>query len=369
MSLSLKRPTQKKLIVSSVRRNCQAIAAHCIDFASNDTLGLSKDPRVISAFCDAAQQYGVGSTASPVVCGYTVAHQQLANTFCSALGFEDALVFTSGYAANLAVIESSLIDNTNSLIDRAIHASMCDGLRRCAGKWRRFTDIPKAQKTDFVITESVFSTDGRMANWKALQIFCHDNSSRLIVDDAHGIGLIGERGLGAVEFLDENIKSNAIVIYPFGKAIGAQGAIVCGPHDQIDQIRQSARSFIYSTALSPALCAAASKSLELMTKGQTALCALRENIHYFQQVAEELDLPLFPSDTPIQSIVIGGNDHTQHIQQTLMDAGFHVGSMRPPTVPAGQAHLRIVLHADHTQRQINNLLASINITVSQEKIA
>lgn len=362
-----------------------------IDFASNDTLGLSKHPSVIDALILGANQFGVGGTASPVVCGHSNAHKGLESRFCDTLGLEAAITFSSGFAANLAVISGLICDGAFAFVDRDIHASMCDGLRLCAGKWKRYRNlsfkIPELVEgiiAKYLITESIFSTSGRSADWDNINKICHDSRLRdtntfchsrvggddntqiaPIIDDAHGFGISGEGGLGAAAFLTPENKKNAVLIYPMGKALGCQGAVVCGPAKLINQIMQNARSLIYSTALSPALATAASAAFDVIIEGNTLREKLFSNIAFFKEQAQSLGFDLLPSDSPIQSIVIGDADLTENIRQHLLDKGFNVGSMRPPTVPEGQSLLRIVIHSFNSINEITELLKFVKVALQE----
>lgn len=352
--------------MKNVLRERRLNDANLIDFASNDTLGLAKHPSVIAALTDGAKQFGVGSTASPVVCGHSQAHKTLEAHFCDVLGFESALTFSSGFAANLAVLTGLLNQGAFAWVDRDIHASMCDGLRLCKGKWKRYKFLSDCQSkskakqfssfhSSYLITESVFSTSGRQADWENIEKFCHDNSTRLILDDAHGFGVIGKQGLGALSGLSDELKQKTVVIYPMGKALGCQGAVVCGPSQLIDQIMQNARSLIYSTALSPAMALAATAAFDLIVNQPSLNEKLLGNIAFFRAQARRLGLEILPSEAPIQSIVVGDADLTEAIRKKLRQVGFNVGSMRPPTVPDGKSLIRMVIHAFNTHEEIERV--------------
>ncbi|KFZ38809.1 8-amino-7-oxononanoate synthase [Shewanella mangrovi] len=326
-----------------------------LNFASNDYLGLSFAEEVADALYAGAQQYGVGSTASPLVCGYSQAHYQLEQALCAATGDEAALLFSSGFAANTALLKSLFSEHDVVLADKLIHASMIDGLRDAKVKLKRFphNDVTAAARLFesslplAVLTESVFSMDGDVAPLAELNSLCQQHNCPLIVDDAHGFLLTDTL----------NIKPFARLI-TFGKTLGCQGAAIVGSQTLIDFLVANSREYIYSTALSPACCVAAHIALQLAERGNLQQ-DLQHNIHLFRQLATAAGLPLLPSLTAIQPILIGESDRVLHVAKQLEQRGLLVGAIRPPTVPQGSGRLRITLSARHTAEQVEQLVAAI----------
>lgn len=339
-----------------------------VNFSSNDYLGLATSNELTEALYQGAKDYGVGSTASSLVVGYTQAHAKLEQALCDVTGHEAALLFCSGFSANNALMKTLFEANDLVVADKLIHASVIDGIQDSGAKLKRFShnDVESAKshferfKPTALITESVFSMDGDIAPLVELSALCLQHGAWLIVDDAHGFGVIGEDGFGATR-LNADIKIDAQLV-TFGKALGGQGAAILGSQALIDFLVANARHYIYSTALSPASAAAAYTALTVIEKQPELRAKLDENINYFRKQCQENNIELTGSTTAIQPIILGDSAKTMAVAKRLKEHGFWLGAIRPPTVPQGGARLRLTLNANHCQQDISalvNVLADI----------
>ncbi|MEE1978814.1 8-amino-7-oxononanoate synthase [Shewanella xiamenensis] len=324
-----------------------------LNFSSNDYLGLCRAPELIAALHRGAQQYGVGSGASPLVTGYNEAHLALETKLCQITGFESALLFSSGFSANSTLCKTLFDKQDVVLADKLVHASIIDGLRDSGADFKRFlhNSTESAErllaKNTFsaLITESVFSMDGDIAPISALSALCRAHNAWLIVDDAHGFGVSDIFNQPAANLID-------IQIVTFGKALGCQGAAILGSRELIAFLVSNAREYIYSTALSPANAALALAAVEHCEAHPELRQKLQRNISIFKQLCQDADIPLLGSDTAIQPLIIGDAEQTLLVAQKLKAMGIWVGAIRPPTVPVGSARLRITLSACHSEAAI-----------------
>ena len=328
----------------------------CVDFCSNDYLGLKNHPQVIEAFKQGADEYGVGSGAAHLISGHTQAHQKLEEALADYLGQQKVLLFSTGYMANIGVF-SALKDELDWVLqDKLNHASLIDAnhliglplqryLHNNVESLRKKTDKQTGQ--GLIVTDAVFSMDGDQADMGALDKIAQQSKALLMQDDAHGFGVF-----------QAHIPQNSIYMATLGKAAGTMGAFVAGDEDLIDFLVQKSRPYIYTTAIAPALCIATLKSLALIKQGDQN-AKLLNNIQYFQRLAGTLDLPIKASNSAIQPLVVGSSEKAIDLAEKLLSAGFHVGAIRPPTVAKGTARLRITLNANHTQQQINQLLTRL----------
>lgn len=353
-----------KVILDSEHANCFEVDdLPYINFSSNDYLGLSRSTKVIEALHKGAQAYGVGGASSPLVVGYNQAHQQLEQVLCQATGHEAALLFCSGFSANHALMKSLFNDTDTVVADKLVHASVIDGLQDSGAMLKRFihNDLASAN-TLFerhtpcaLVTESVFSMDGDIAPLAQLSALCRQYNAWLIVDDAHGFGVVGEKGLGATALAgDINIDAQIVT---FGKALGGQGAAILGSQELIDYLVANARHYIYSTALSPAIASAVCAAVETLIEHPSLNEQLQQNIDCFIEACKTKDISLSGSTTAIQPIIIGESARTLAIAKRLKEHGFWVGAIRPPTVAEGSARLRITLTAEHCQEDIHAFVA------------
>lgn len=332
-----------------------------LNFASNDYLGLAQHPTINAAMIEGTKRYGVGSGASAMVAGYFSEHESLEREFAQWLGFERAILFNSGYSANLGVMTSLLSRGDTVLSDKSCHASLLDGIQLSRAKHYRYqhNDVTHLQKMaakinpNMIVSESIFSMQGDIAPIAELIAVARKHQAGLVIDDAHGIGILGEDGRGLSQYQSQSLCA----VMPLGKAFNAMGAIVAGNSTIIEPIVQFSRSYRYSTALPPALCFALRASLKVIQKETWRLQALKDNIAFFNAGASIRKLPLASMDkTPIRAIIIGDNKKTICLQGELLKLGIYVAAIRTPTVPWNKACLRISLNSSHTQKEMFYLL-------------
>lgn len=338
-----------------------------LNFCSNDYLGLANHPNIIQAFQQAAHQYGVGSGAAHLINGHSRLHKQLEEALAAWLGRDRVLLLSTGYMANLAVA-NALMDKDDVIFqDRLNHASLIDGALMSDAKLVRYAhnDVEHLQKRIFshpsadamIMTDGVFSMDGDVAPLNALSLVAQHHQAWLMVDDAHGFGVLGQTGGGLVEQLGLTQTDVPILMGTLGKAFGTAGAFVAGSHDLIEYLIQVARPFIYTTAQPPAIAGATLASLELVKTEHWRREHLQNLIKQFRQGAEQLGLQLLDSPTPIQPIIIGDSSKALQISQKLEELGLLVIAIRPPTVPT--ARLRVTFSASHTHEQVEQLLTGL----------
>ncbi|WP_428087657.1 aminotransferase class I/II-fold pyridoxal phosphate-dependent enzyme [Candidatus Thioglobus sp.] len=324
-----------------------------INFCSNDYLSLSSHPQVKEAFKQGVDQYGVGSGSSHLVSGHSRAHHDLEQALAQYTGQQRALLYSTGYSANLGIF-SALKDELDWVLqDKLNHASLIDANQLIGLPVQRYlhndtqslsSKIAKQIGQGMIATDSVFSMDGDRANINDLQKIANTSTAFLMQDDAHGFGIF-----------KPNIPENSIYMATLGKAAGTMGAFVAGNEDFIDFLIQKSRPYIYTTAMAPAICVATLKSLALIKQGeQTA--KLLDNINYFKNISHSLELPILTSNSAIQPLIIGDGEKALMLSQKLFDQGFYVAAIRPPTVPKNSERLRITLTASHTKAQIEQLL-------------
>jgi 8-amino-7-oxononanoate synthase len=342
-----------------------------INFCSNDYLGLARHTKIIRAMQDAATLYGTGSSASPLVSGKSSLHRQLEDRLASMTGRDRVLLLSSGFAANLA-IQSALVQSRHQVIiqDRLCHASMVDGsaIARARIKRYRHCDVQALEHmlaerpgaSAIVMTESIFSMDGDMAPLPELAATCSKYGACLVVDDAHGFGVTGNNGLGALEHFSLGQREVPLMMATFGKALGVYGAFVAGPGAMIETLIQRARPYIYSTALPVPLIAATDAALEIMTIESWRRKRLTDLIRRFRAGAGRLGIRVESSTTPIQPIIIGAPDVTLECSKYLEQKGIFVSAIRPPTVPHNSSRLRITLSALHSEEQVDELLSTLD---------
>ncbi len=341
-----------------------------LSFMNNDYLGLANHPEVIHTFQKNAAYYGLGSSASQLLGGYYIEHQRLEEKLAEFLGLERALIFSSGYMANLSVLTTLINNQDCAFEDRLNHASLIDGVRYSNAQVKRYRrnnllmlEKRIAQtyaKNKWIITEGVFGMDGDVAPLPQLFHLAQSYDCQLLIDDAHGIGVLGKSGRGSIEHYQLPIKNASIVVGTFGKAFGTMGAFVAGHHVMIEALMQFGRGFIYTTALPPAIASATCTSLRLIQTENWRRENLQFLIQYFKKNAYDLNLPLLPSITPIQTLIIGNTINTLKITELLKEKGVLVGCVRPPTIPPNTSRLRINLNVNHTQHDVDFLLESLS---------
>jgi len=343
-------------------------------FCSNDYLGLANHPDVVAAFKRGADRYGVGSGASHLVSGHSRAHHQLEEELAAFTGRDRALLFSSGYMANLGVISALVGKGDYVFEDKLNHASLIDAGLLSGARFQRYLHndseslhkhLQKAEGGNkLVVTDGVFSMDGDIAPLPALAHSAQEHNAWLMVDDAHGFGVLGSRGAGTLEQLSLTQQQVPVLMGTLGKALGTAGAFVAGSRDLIEYLIQFSRTYIYTTALPPAIAEATRASLALVREGSDRREKLYANIREFRHCAAQLDLALPDSSTAIQPVIIGDNADVMRISTALQQHGFLVGAIRPPTVPAGSARLRITLCSEHASDDIHRLLDALDRIVS-----
>ncbi|MCD6045095.1 MAG: bioF [Gammaproteobacteria bacterium] len=335
-----------------------------LNFASYDYLGLIQHPVINNAMINGIKQYGIGSGASAMVAGYFNEHDSIEREFAKWLGFDKAILFNSGYSANLGVMTALLSRDDTVISDKLCHASLLDGIQLSRAKHYRYqhNDVTHLQKIaakanpDMIVSESVFSMQGDIAPIADLVAVAEKYQAGLVIDDAHGIGLLGCDGRGTSQYQSKLL----CVVMSLGKAFNAMGAMVAGNGEIIESILQFSRSYTYSTALPPALCGALRAALKIIQEETWRLQALNENIAFFNAEARARKLPLVSIDkTPIRAIIIGDNQKTVWLQEQLLKQGVYVAAIRTPTVPKNSARLRISLNGLHTKAEMIFLLDKI----------
>jgi 8-amino-7-oxononanoate synthase len=340
-----------------------------LDFSSNDYLGLAHHPALAAAMSACAAARGAGSGASHLITGHGSEHAELEEELADFVGRERALLFSTGYMANLAAIATFAGRGERLLLDRLCHASLIDGARLSGARLARYphADADAAARliaadpgdTVMVITDGVFSMDGDLAPLPQLSHAARGADAWLLVDDAHGLGVVGARGGGVLEHFGLTSADVPLLVGTLGKALGSFGAFVAGAADLIELLIQKARSYIYTTALPQPVAAATRAALTLARSESWRRERLGALTTRFRTRAAAAGVPLGVSPTPIQPVVLGSTAAALTAQRELEEAGFLVVAIRPPTVPAGSARLRITLSAAHTEAQIDTLVAEL----------
>ena len=340
-----------------------------LNLCSNDYLGLAAHPDVIQAFRQAAVTYGVGSGASHLVCGHSAPHHQLEEALAEFTGRPRALLFSSGYMANTGILTTLLQRGDYVFEDRLNHASLLDGGLHSGARFQRFPHndtaalarkLKGAKGPSLVVVDGVFSMDGDTAPLAELATLCREQGAWLMVDDAHGFGVLGQRGAGSTEAAGLDGSAVPVLMATLGKALGTAGAFVAGSELLVEGLIQQARNYIYTTALPPAVAAASLVSLQLLHKEAWRRQHLADLIGRFRQGARQLDLPLMPSDSAIQPLLVGDARRAVALSEQLQARGVLIGAIRPPTVPAGTSRLRITLSAAHSEQQVDRLLQHLS---------
>ena len=340
-----------------------------VDFSSNDYLGLSGASRIVTAFRRGLERYGAGAGASHLVSGHCYPHHALELELAAFTGRPRALVFSTGYLANLGIASALFRRNDTVIHDRANHASLVDASILARARVLRYPhgDIGALERLlskgrggrAYVVTDAVFSMDGSLAPLVEIAALCARYEAVLVVDDAHGFGVLGADGAGALSQLGLGLEEAPILMATCGKALGVFGAFVAGSEPLIETLIQRARSYIYTTALPPAMAEAVRESLALLLLEGWRRTHLRTLIEHFRAGAQGLGAKLGDSRTPIQPIVLGHSRTTLEAAALLRRRGYFVVAFRPPTVPKGTARLRITLTANHTPAHIDGLLAAL----------
>lgn len=338
-------------------------------FCSNDYLGLAVDPRVIEAFQRAAAEYGVGSSGAHLITGHRREHDALEEELADFLGRSRALLFSTGYMANMGLIDALVRDGDAVFHDWLNHASLYDGGRLSGAAVFRYAHADTAALADLlaqgeyrrrlIVSDGLFSMDGDVAPLAELAELARRHGGWLMVDDAHGIGVLGPDGRGCVAAAGLGEAEVPVLVGTLGKAFGSFGAFVAGSAELIEWCVQKARTYIYTTALPPAVCAATRQALRLVQAENWRRERLSLLVARFRAGAEQIGLSLMPSNSPIQPVLIGDAATALALSRGLEQDGFLVTAIRPPTVPNGTARLRVTLSALHSEADVDALLAAL----------
>ena len=341
----------------------------CLQFCSNDYLALANHPLLKEAAIKATERYGAGAGASRLVSGNMAPHRELEERISAFKSTEAALLFNSGYNANLGVITAIAGRGTEIFSDRLNHASIVDA---CVLSRARLTRYPNrdaqalegllgrsAAKQKIIVTDGVFSMDGTIAPLKELSVLAERFGATLIIDDAHATGVLGRRGRGTLEHFGMEARTDIIQMGTLGKALGSFGAFIAGSREHIDLLVSKARPFIFPTALPPAVCAASSKALEIIDGQPELVKKLRDNSLLLRTRLAGAGLAPTDGDTPIIPIPVGGAEKAVALSGRLLEAGVFIQAIRPPTVPEGTSRLRATISSAHTKEDITQAVAAI----------
>lgn len=340
-----------------------------LSFSSNDYLGLANHPDIAAAAQQAVARYGVGAGAAHLLTGHHLLHDQLEAELAAFVGLPAALLFSTGYMASLGVLPALLDRHGEVFEDKLNHASLVDAALLSRAKLTRYPHrdmaaleqrlATSAAPMKLIASDTVFSMDGDLAPLAELLDLARRYDAWLYLDDAHGFGLLGEHGHGALALLDAPHDARLIYLATLGKAAGVAGAFVAGSADLVEWLVNKARTYIYTTAQPPMLAAAVSASLKVIAAEPWRRQHLDTLIAYLKVGLAGLPWPLMPSDTPIQPLLVGGNTEALRLADGLRARGMLVPAIRPPTVPQGEARLRISLSAAHTLADVDALIEAL----------
>jgi 8-amino-7-oxononanoate synthase len=344
-------------------------------FCSNDYLGLANHPALIEAACEGAQQYGIGAGASHLISGHFSPHQSLEEELARFTGFPRALIFSTGYMANIGVVTALLGRNDAVFADKLNHASLNDAALLSRAKLVRYPHLDLSAleqrlaaskaKCKLVMTDAVFSMDGDIAPVADLLALCEQHNAWLLLDDAHGFGVLGKQGRGVSNYFNLN-SPHIIYMATLGKAAGVFGAFVAAQSDIIETLIQTARSYIYTTATPALLSHALLTSLQLIEQEAWRRDRLKQLVTQLRGELQSLPWALLESSMPIQPLIIGDSRDAMQISNELRSQGILVPAIRPPTVPHGSARLRISLSASHSEKDIEQLASALRV-ITQKK--
>jgi 8-amino-7-oxononanoate synthase len=340
-----------------------------LSFSSNDYLGLANHPAIAAAAEAAAARYGVGAGAAHLLTGHHRLHHQLESELAAFVGLPATLLFSTGYMASLGVLPALLDRHGEVFEDKLNHASLVDAALLSRAKLTRYPHLDLAvleqrlaassAKVKLIATDTVFSMDGDLAPLLALQDLARRYDAWLYLDDAHGFGVLGERGQGALALLDAAPDSRLIYLATLGKAAGVAGAFVAGSADLVEWLVNKARTYVFTTAQPPLLAAAVSASLQVIAADTWRRAHLGVLIERLKTGLADLSWPLMPSNTPIQPLLVGGNADALRLAEGLRERGILTPAIRPPTVPPGEARLRISLSAAHSLMDVDALIDAL----------
>lgn len=366
----------RPLVTSAQSAKMQINGLQVINFSSNDYLGLANSPQIkqklTQALATGLISYGAG--AAHLVTGHHLQHHIAEDEIADWLGCERALLFSTGYMANLAVQQVLMQPGDIILADKLNHASLIDGALQSAATLKRYPHLDimalerrlqqasRENQQVMIVTDGVFSMDGDLAPLPQIQKLAQTYQAWLLVDDAHGFGTLGQHGKGCFEYFGLEPDENTILVGTLGKAFGTSGAFVAGSSVLIESLVQFARPYIYTTAMPQLNALAIREALKLVRSAEVGGASretLQQHIKQFKAGAKAIGLTLWESPTPIQPILLGDSETALRWSEKLKQKGFWVTAIRPPTVPTGQARLRITLSASHSQQQIESLLQAL----------
>ena len=374
---------RKRVVVSERKKNQIKINGRwLINFASNDYLGLSQNSSIKKAIINGINKYGNGGSSSHLVSGHTEAHQNIEKITKNNIGFASSILFSSGYLANLGIITTIAEKDSFIYADKLNHASLNDACILSRGKFIRFphNDMvalenhlkrSKTKKKKFIVTDGVFSMDGDIANIPELVKLAKKYDAYLYIDDAHGYGILGKSGQGVLEHYEKKdsikkiAKDRIIYTLTLSKAVGVSGAIVCTNKKIVDLVINKSRTYIYTTAEQPALMYGIKRSFDIIKKNHLLRSKINDHIYLFRRLINHKNL-LVDSITPIQPLVIGDDKKAVKISNLLIELGFYVPAIRPPTVPTESARLRVSISALHSKGDIKKLAQAINKIIENE---
>lgn len=360
----------RRIIDSPQGVSVQCDGRELLNFCSNDYLGLANHPEVIAAFKNAADRYGVGSGSAHLVCGHNAAHHALEEELAAFVGRERALLFSTGYMANLGAI-SALFGRGDAVFeDRLNHASLLDGGLMSGAKFKRYRHAdsghldalllqqPEAGQR-LIVSDGVFSMDGDVAPLPALAETARRHRAWLMIDDAHGLGVLGKNGGGVVEHFGLDQDAVPLLIGTLGKSFGTFGAFAAGSKELVDILIQKSRTYIYTTALPPAVAEATRAALRIVIAENWRREKLQTLAARFAQGAAQLGLPLMASQSAIQPLPVGDSWRALQLSEALQQQGILLSAIRPPTVPQGSARLRVTFSALHEEAHVDRLLDAL----------
>ena len=343
-----------------------------VNFCSNDYLSLTAEPKLQAAYQEGFKRYPCGSSGSAVINGYHSTHQILEKTIADALGVDDALVFSSGYAANLAATALFSSLKAPLILDKQVHASLYDGLKHSETPFQRYRhqdmdsleqQLIRARQSSemgaMVLTEGLFSMSGQVASLDEIMDLCRQYDALCFVDEAHSFGVQGPQGLGVVKACGFTQEEVPLRLIAFGKALAGQGAVVAGKQAWIDALIQQGRSYIYSTTISPALAYGMTAAVNLVMQAVDRRRKLHELVQYFKQKAQQSSLSWRDSSSPIQQLRLGCPKQAQDVAEFLFAQGIFCQAIRQPTVSLQETGLRVVLNYGHSQEEIDRLFKAL----------
>jgi 8-amino-7-oxononanoate synthase len=370
---------QRRVVENPQGREMIVDGVKLLNFCGNDYLGLANDPRVASAFKQGVDQWGTGSGASHLICGHSRAHHELEEALADFVQRPRALLFSSGYAANVGTINALVSSPDCVYEDRLNHASLLDGgwISRAQFHWFEHADMADLDRQvesnhndakHLIVTDGTFSMDGDACPLRDMIGVAKRHDAWVMVDDAHGLGVVGDNGCGLVDPNHFGTDDVQVLVGTLGKAFGTSGAFVAGEEDLIEYLIQRARNYIFSTAMPSAIAAATLASVAIVTTESWRREHLEQRIQQFRSGALELGFDLAPSMSPIQPLLLGTPQAALEMSRSLEADGCFISAIRPPTVPEGTSRLRITLTAAHTEQDVDRLLHALERTNRQQRV-